>query len=170
MSLTADGAIDEILIKDRGLGYDTDPNRQPRVWIIQTEKEDYKMRGPNTREQQKRFKENFDAQSTTEETENKQSEPIDGLKGEIRRRSGAKESNLKIMDEGVMGSFETMMEGFTATYPTGYIKFSGTDDVEKTKLCSNVPAGCIDIEIPNILEEALFPPSVVRVLLVLTKR
>lgn len=85
VSLTPDGAIDEILIKDRGLGYDTDPNRQPRVWIVQTEKEDYKFRGPNTREQQKRFKENFDAQSTTEETENKQPEPIDGLKGEIRR-------------------------------------------------------------------------------------
>ena len=162
VSLTADGAIDEILIKDRGLGYDTDPNRQPRVWIIQTEKEDYKMRGPNTKEQQARFKTTVDAESTTEETEYKSAEKIDGLKGEVRRKSGAKESNLKILDEGIMGSFETMMEGFSATYPTGYIKFSGTDDVESTKLCSNIPPGCTEIKIPNILEEALFPPSVVR--------
>ncbi len=35
LSLTADGAIDEIVIRDRGFGYDTDPNRKPKVWIIQ---------------------------------------------------------------------------------------------------------------------------------------
>ena len=70
------------------------------------------MRGPNTKEQQKRFKTTVDAESTTEETPYKGSEKIDGLKGEVRRKSGAKESNLKILDEGIMGSFETMMEGF----------------------------------------------------------
>ena len=83
VSLTPDGAIDEILIKDRGLGYDTDPNRQPRVWIVQTEKEDYKFRGPNTRTA-KTLQRDFDAR-VPRRNENKQSEPIDGLKGEIRR-------------------------------------------------------------------------------------
>ena len=158
VSLTPDGAIDEVLIKDRGEGYDPDPNRRPRVWIVQKEEEDYKFRGPNSREHNKRYKNMVDAEDRTEITD----KPIDGIKGEVRRRSGASERRLSILDDGVMGSFETMMEGFTASYPTGYIRMSNVDSNEKTKLCNNLPQSCVDIRIPNILQNALFPPSVVR--------
>ena len=99
-----------------------------------------------------------DAEDRTDITD----KPIDGIKGEVRRRSGASERRLSILDDGVMGSFETMMEGFTASYPTGYIRMSNVDENEKTKLCNNLPQSCVDIRIPNILKNALFPPSVVR--------
>ena len=172
LSLTADGAIDEIVIRDRGFGYDTDPNRKPKVWIIQTEDEQYKMRGPNTKQQQKGFKGTVDANEKTEDLTERMrgtgvepsqgSQEVTGIKGEVRTKSGAKENQLSIMDDGVMGSFESMMEGFTAEYPTGYIKMTSPDDVEKTKLCNNLPAGCVNIEMPSVVGKALFPVETVQ--------
>ena len=172
LSLTDDGAIDEIVIRDRGFGYDTDPNRKPKVWIIQTEDEQYKMRGPNSKTQQKEYKNTVDANEKTEDLTERMrgtgvepsqgSQEVTGIKGEVRTKSGAKENQLSIMDDGVMGSFESMMEGFVAEYPTGYIKMTSPDDVEKTKLCNNLPAGCVNIEIPSVVGKALFPVETVQ--------
>ncbi len=172
LSLTDDGAIDEIVIRDRGFGYDTDPNRKPKIWISQTEDETYKMRGPNTRQQQSTYKGTVDANEKTEDLTDRMrgtgvepsqgSQEVTGIKGEVRTKSGAKENQLSIMDDGVMGSFESMMEGFTAEYPTGYIKMTSPDDVEKTKLCNNLPAGCANIEIPSVVGKALFPVETVQ--------
>ncbi len=172
LSLTDDGAIDEIVIRDRGFGYDTDPNRKPRVWVQQTEDETYKFRGPNTKQQQKEFKNTIDANEKTEDLTERMrgtgvepsqgSQEVTGIKGEVRTKSGAKENQLSIMDDGVMGSFESMMEGFVAEYPTGYIKMTSPDDVEKTKLCNNLPAGCVNIEIPSVVGKALFPVETVQ--------
>ena len=172
LSLTDDGAIDEIVIRDRGFGYDTDPNRKPRVWVQQTEDETYKFRGPNTKQQQKGFKNTVDANEKTEDLTERMrgtgvepsqgSQEVTGIKGEVRTKSGAKENQLSIMDDGVMGSFESMMEGFVAEYPTGYIKMTSPDDVEKTKLCNNLPAGCVNIEIPSVVGKALFPVETVQ--------
>ena len=172
LSLTDDGAIDEIVIRDRGFGYDTDPNRKPRVWVQQTEDETYKFRGPNTKQQQKGFKNTVDANEKTEDLTERMrgtgvepsqgSQEVTGIKGEVRTKSGAKENQLSIMDDGVMGSFESMMEGFVAEYPTGYIKMTSPDDIEKTKLCNNLPAGCVNIEIPSVVGKALFPVETVQ--------
>ena len=36
------------------------------------------------------------------------------------------------------------------------------DDVEKTKLCNNLPAGCVNIEMPSVVGKALFPVETVQ--------
>ena len=171
LSLTDDGAVDEIVIRDRGFGYDTDPNRRPKVWITETDDEQYKMRGPNTRSQQKGYKNAIDPSERTDDTTELMrgtgvtptsgNQEITGMKGTVREKAGTKENQLNIMDDGVIGSFENMMEGFTAEYPTGYVKMTDPDSNEKTKLCNNLPAGCVNIEIPGIVGEALFPVETV---------
>ena len=157
VSLNKEGGIEEILIKNRGQGYDPDPNRRPKVWVVQVEEEQYKFRGPNTKKMRKKWKNVVDPSDKTDITET----AIDGIKGETRRRSGAAEGEISIMDDGVIGSFKSMMQGFTQSYPTGYIRFSGTDEVEKTSLCSNLPPACVGVEIPSIVGKALFKPETV---------
>ena len=140
-NINEDGSIVEILIKDRGSGYDPDPNNKPNIYIVDTEKEEYKMRGPNVNLSTKTFKDNIRAEN--------------GLKDAIKSGSDAEEEEINQMDDGIIGGFNTMMNGFTTKYPTGYLRIKDYDD-ESTDLCSNFPATCIGIDFPNIFEDALF--------------
>lgn len=157
VSLNKEGGIEELLIKNRGQGYDPDPNRRPRVWIVDNEEETYKFRGPNTKAMQGQWGDVVNPQTRTDGTD----QPVDGIKAETIRRSGATEGEVSIMDDGVVGSFSSMMQGFSQSYPTGYIRFSGTDEVESTKLCSNLPAACVGVTIPSVVSKALFGPETV---------
>jgi len=139
--INEDGSIVEILIKDRGSGYDPDPNERPNIYIVESEKESYKMRGPNVNLSTKTFADNVKAEH--------------GLKESIQNRADADDEEVSQMDNGVIGGFNTMMNGFTTKYPTGYIRIKDYDD-EKTNLCSNFPASCINIEFPRLYEDALF--------------
>ena len=139
--INEDGSVIEVLIKDRGSGYDPDPNNRPNVYIVDTEKESYKMRGPNVNLSTKTFKDNIRAEN--------------GLKESIKGRADASDDQIDQMDDGIIGGFNTMMNGFTTKYPTGYVRIKDYDD-ETTNLCSNFPASCINIEFPRIYEDALF--------------
>ena len=139
--INEDGSIVEILIKDRGSGYDPDPNERPNIYIVESEKESYKMRGPNVNLSTKTFADNVKAEH--------------GLKESIQNRADADDEEVSQMDNGVIGGFNTMMNGFTTKYPTGYVRIKDYDD-EKTNLCSNFPASCINIEFPRLYEDALF--------------
>ena len=73
----------EVLIKDRGSGYDPDPNNRPNVYIVDTEKESYKMRGPNVNLSTKTFKDNIRAEN--------------GLKESIKGRADASDDQIDQM-------------------------------------------------------------------------
>ena len=145
--LDENGSIIELLIKNRGSGYDPDPNNRPAVFVVDAEKDTYTNRGPNVNLSTKTFKNNIRAEN--------------GLKEKITSGTDASSEEIDQMDDGIIGGFNTMMNGFTTKYPTGYLRIKEIDD-EHTNLCSNFPASCINIEIPGIFEDALFTAEDVR--------
>ena len=151
--LDENGSIVEILIKSRGRGYDPDPNNPPRVFVVQSEDEVYKMRGPNTKEIQEKFRETVAAVNNKKDSKRSIKEVLKESNGLHKNMKGKK---LNVLDDGVVGSFEQMMDGFNATYPTGYIKIGEVDEVEKTELCQGIPKDCIKIKMPNLVGQSLF--------------
>ena len=140
--LDDNGTIEEILITDRGSGYDFDPDNKPQVYIVDVETETYKIRGPNTQPQVEDYKTAIRHPK--------------GLKQELKKGTSANDSEMDVMDIGVIGGLNTLMNGFTAQYPVGYLRMNDVDKEEETALCNNLPAGCINIEFPKIIEDALF--------------
>lgn len=134
-----DGSIQEILIKDRGSGYDFDPDNKPKVFVVEVETEKHVMRGPNV------------------------NPFIDGWKTAIGARGGPANTiadNTDITPEesaisvdGVIGFNKAMMNGFTAQYPVGYIRYKDLSESEDTTLCSYLPAGCADLRFPGNIEK-----------------
>lgn len=138
--LDENGSIAEVIIRDRGSGYDYDPDNNPKVFVVDVQTEKTTVRGPDTN----------DFTSAYGNTIGQAMKPL------VNKGSNATSSEINQMDDGVIGVFQAMQNGFTAEYPTGYIRMKDYDDKESTKLCSNVPSACIDIRIPNIFEEALW--------------
>lgn len=134
-----DGSIQEILIKDRGSGYDFDPDNKPKVFVVEVETEKHVMRGPNV------------------------NPFIDGWKDAIGARGGPANTIAENTDitpeetaisvDGVIGFNKAMMNGFTAQYPVGYIRYKDLDDTEDSTLCSYLPAGCADLRFPGNIEK-----------------
>ena len=158
-----DGSIVEVLIKDRGRGYDTNPNNPPKIFVVEVENEQYKMRGPNTTQAQSAVANTFNPNSNKQDykiegqgtvTANRQTLK-DVLKGKVKEGDDI-DGFLSVMEDGTIGSFKTMMNGFNATYPTGYIKIGEVDDVEVTSLCSNLPSTCVQIKFPQLVSGSLF--------------
>lgn len=164
--LNKDGAIVELSIKDRGRGYDPDPNNPPRVFVVDTEDEGYMMRGPNTKEAAEKFREAVSKISESETIELSDGRKVEtnrqSLKRNLRKRSKVSRSELNVLDDGTIGAFETMMEGFNATYPTGYIKIGEVDDIETTDLCQGIPKSCVKIKMPSLVGKSLFKISEVK--------
>ncbi|UNH61332.1 hypothetical protein SSZBM1_215 [Synechococcus phage S-SZBM1] len=138
--LDENGSIVEVVILDRGSGYDFDPDNKPKVYVVDNEHEVYKFRGPNV---------NLFTDSYSETVNS-------AMKNLVKAQTSGSDDEINQMDDGVIGSFQTMMNGFTAEYPTGYIRIKDHDKKEKTSLCENLPAGCIDIRIPGIFTDALY--------------
>ncbi len=164
--LDANGAIQEITIVDRGAGYDPDPDNPPRIFVAEVEEEEYKMRGPNTKKGQKAFKETVSPEKRVENIRNSDIDPKTGryrsseiktksLKEAIAEKSDLNTSQLGVLDDGTLKSMQTMMNGFNATYPTGYIKIGEIDEVEKTALCQGIPKECVKITVPRLATAAL---------------
>jgi hypothetical protein len=134
-----DGSIQEILIKDRGSGYDFDPDNKPKVFVVEVETEKHVMRGPNV------------------------NPFIDGWKTAIGARGGPANTIAENTDitpeesaisvDGVIGFNKAMMNGFTAQYPVGYIRYKDLNESEDTTLCSYLPAGCADLRFPGNIEK-----------------
>ena len=140
--LDDNGTIEEILITDRGSGYDFDPDNKPQIYIVDVETETYKIRGPNTQGHVEKYKDAIRHPK--------------GLKQELKKGTTANDSEMDVMDIGVIGGLNTLMNGFTAQYPVGYLRMNDVDKEEETALCNNLPAGCINIEFPRTIEDALF--------------
>lgn len=158
--LDKDGAIVELSIKDRGRGYDPDPNNPPRIFVVETEDEGYMLRGPNTKEAGEKFLEAVNKISEKETIELSDGRKIEtnrqSLKRNLRKKSKVSRSELNVLDDGTIGAFDTMMEGFNATYPTGYIKIGEVDDIETTELCQGIPKSCVKIKMPSLVGKSLF--------------
>lgn len=171
--LDPDGLILEVRIKDRGRGYDPDPNNPPKVFVVEVEEEEYTMRGPNTKKGQKAFQETVNDKTNKKRViknggvdENGKPKDITidkkTLKDIIREMPAPKkgrklkESELSVLDDGTIGSFDTMMKGFNTKYPTGYIKIGQVDEVEQIALCNSLPGDCVKINMPALAGQALF--------------
>jgi len=162
----ANGAIAEVIILDRGSGYDPDPDNPPKLFVVDVEEEEYKMKGPNTKKAQKVFKDTVAPESKEETISGGDRDPKTGraraakvtsrsLKDIIGEKSDLKSDQLSILDDGTIGSMQTMMNGFNAKYPTGYIKIGEVDPVEKTQLCQGIPKSCVQITAPKLVSAAL---------------
>lgn len=165
-NLDANGSIQEITIVDRGSGYDPDPDNPPRIFVAEVEEEEYKMRGPNTKKGQKAFKETVSPETKVKNIRKSDIDPKTGrfrsskvktksLKEAVAEKSDLNTSQLGILDDGTLKSMQTMMNGFNATYPTGYIKIGEIDEVEKTELCQGIPKECVRITVPRLSNAAL---------------
>ena len=167
--LDGNGSIEEIRIVDRGRGYDPDPNNPPKIFIVEVEEEEYRMRGPNTKKGQKAFRDTVAPESNDfsidggDYDENGRSIPAKGkrqtLKDVVRDNTRGKNKltpeQLSVLDDGTIGSMKTMMNGFNAKYPTGYIKVGQVDEIEQTELCSPIPKECIKIKMPKLVAQAV---------------
>lgn len=138
--LDENGSIVEVIILDRGSGYDYDPDNKPKVYIVDSENEVYKFRGPKV----DLFTNEY---STTVNS---------AMKGLVNSQTSGTADEVNQMDDGIIGSFQAMQNGFTAEYPIGYLRIKDYDKKENTSLCANLPAGCIDIRIPGIFNDALY--------------
>jgi len=134
--------------------------------VAEVEEEEYKMRGPNTKKGQKAFKETVSPEKRVENIRNSDIDPKTGryrsseiktksLKEAIAEKSDLNTSQLGVLDDGTLKSMQTMMNGFNATYPTGYIKIGEIDEVEKTALCQGIPKECVKITVPRLATAAL---------------
>jgi len=162
----ANGAIEEITIVDRGSGYDPDPDNPPKIFVVDVEEEEYKMKGPNTKKAQKAFKDTVAPPSKEESISGGDRDPVTGrirdakvtsksLKEIVGEKSKLRSDQLSVLDDGTIGSLQTMMNGFNAKYPTGYIKIGEVDPVEKTQLCQGIPKTCVKITAPKLVSAAL---------------
>ena len=160
------GAIEEITIIDRGSGYDPDPDNPPKMFVVDVEEEVYKMKGPNTKKAQKAFRDTVAPPSKEETIRGGDRDPKTGrtraakvrsksLKEIVGEKSELKSDQLSVLDDGTIGSLQTMMNGFNASYPTGYIKIGEIDAVEKTELCQGIPKTCVQITAPKLVSAAL---------------
>ena len=163
--IDGNGSILEITIKNRGRGYDPDPNNPPRIFVVELEEEEYRMRGPNTKKAQEVYKDTVSPKSNdfsisggdindkgrVESAKAKRKT----LKDVVRQQSDLKKSQLSVLDDGTIGSMQTMMNGFNAKYPTGYIKVGQVDEIEQTQLCSPIPASCVKIRMPQLVGKAI---------------
>lgn len=160
------GAIEEITIIDRGSGYDPDPDNPPKMFVVDVEEEVYKMKGPNTKKAQTAFKDTVAPPSKEETIRGGDRNPKTGrrraakvrsksLKEIVGEKSELNSDQLSVLDDGTIGSLQTMMNGFNASYPTGYIKIGEIDPVEKTELCQGIPKACVRITAPKLVSAAL---------------
>lgn len=160
------GAIEEITIVSRGSGYDPDPDNPPKIFVVDVEEEEYKMKGPNTKKAQTAFKNTVAPPSKEESISGGDRDPNTGrprdakvrsksLKEIVGEKSKLKSDQLSVLDDGTIGSLQTMMNGFNASYPTGYIRIGEADPVEKTELCQGIPKTCVKITAPKLVSAAL---------------
>jgi hypothetical protein len=140
---------------------------------VKMPEEEYTMRGPNTKKGQKAFQEAVNDKTNKKRViknggvdENGKPKDITidkkTLKDIIREMPAPKkgrklkESELSVLDDGTIGSFDTMMKGFNTKYPTGYIKIGQVDEVEQIALCNSLPGDCVKINMPALAGQALF--------------
>ena len=74
----------------------------------------------------------------------------DVVRDNTRGKNKLTPEQLSVLDDGTIGSMKTMMNGFNAKYPTGYIKVGQVDEIEQTELCSPIPKGVSRFRCPNL--------------------
>ena len=79
----------------------------------------------------------------------------DVVRDNTRGKNKLTPEQLSVLDDGTIGSMKTMMNGFNAKYPTGYIKVGQVDEIEQTELCSPIPKECIKIQMPKLVAQAV---------------
>lgn len=134
-----DGSIQDIIIKDRGAGYDYDPDNKPQIYITEVETEKHTMRGPNVNPFVDSWKKNIGQPN--------------GVADTIAQNTDISPEETAISVDGVIGFAKSMMNGFTAEYPVGYIRYKDLDDSQDTSLCSYLPVGCADLRFPGNIEQ-----------------